>query len=213
MRSFTALLAFAAIVGLSPAGYAQSLTTVAPTNGSGGIFLNLTPATVPLSFTAFDTYYTSTSGTAVNVEVWTLAGPYTGFTASSAGWTLSQTVATTSLGSATPAPTTLTTPIDLPLGTSTSVYLHAVTSGGGIRYTGTSAAPPQTTWSNADLQLFSDVSRTGAVAFAGSQFTPRTFSGTVYYAPVPEPASVGLVGAIGLGLYRFRGGRRTARTA
>jgi hypothetical protein len=58
-------------------------------------------------------------------------------------------------------PFTLTSPIVLPAGTPNGIYLHSVTTGAGIRYTGTTAAPPQTTWSNADITLFSDVSRTG----------------------------------------------------
>jgi hypothetical protein len=70
-------------------------------------------------------------------------------------------------------------------GSTTGVYLHSVTAGAGIRYTGTGAAPPQTTWSNADITLFGDVARTGNVAFGGTQFTPRTFSGTIQYSTTP----------------------------
>jgi hypothetical protein len=113
------------------------------------------------------------------------------------GWMLSETAAATSSGAAVLANLNLTNSLSLTAGQTRAVYLHAITAGGGIRYTGTNAAPPQTTWSNADLTLFSDVSRTGAIPFAGTRFSPRTFAGNVNYAPVPEPMSIA---ALGLGL-------------
>jgi hypothetical protein len=169
--------------GLVSTAAAQSLTTAAPNNGSGGIFMDLTPVGAALQLDSFATYFSSASGTPVSVEVWTRPGSYVGFTTSNTGWTLSQTVAGVSAGTATAATVPLTTAIILPSAATTAVYLHAITAGGGIRYTGTSAAPPQTTWSNADVQLFSDVARTGAVAFAGTANTPRTFAGTINYSP------------------------------
>jgi hypothetical protein len=199
------LLAAFAVMGAGFAG-AQVISTTTPNNGSGGVFLHLTPATQPLLMTAFQTYFGSASGSPVSVEVWTRPGAYAGFTASNAGWTLHETVAGTSAGTTGLSdPLTLATPLLIPLGGPTSVYLHSITTGGGIRYTGTSAIPPQTTWSNSDVTLFSDVARTGAVPFAGSQFTPRTFAGSIHYQPVPEP---GTMAAIGLGLAAIIGRRR-----
>jgi hypothetical protein len=185
-------------------GLAQTLSTTTPNNGSGGIFMDLTPASQSLSLLSFDTYFSSAAGTGVSVEVYTRPGSYVGFDASSSGWTLTQTVATTSAGSTTLANMALTTPILLAFGQTTAVYIHAITTGGGIRYTGTSTAAPQTTWSNADLTLFSDVSRTGAVAFAGTRFTPRCFAGNVNYAPVPEPATIAVVATGAAALLRRR---------
>jgi MYXO-CTERM domain-containing protein len=178
---------------------AQSITTTAPTNGSGGVFLQLTPTSSALQVNSFATYFSSAAGTPVSVEVWTRPGAYAGFTASNAGWTLSETVIGTSAGTATQSGNViLANPILVPTGGPTSIYFHAITTGGGIRYTGTAAAPPQTTWINADLTLFSDVSRTGAVAFAGTQFTPRTFSGAINYSVVPAPGAMALLGLGGL---------------
>ena len=56
----------------------------------------------------------------------------------------------------------------------------AITSGNGIRYQGTGTTAT-TTFTNADVTMFSDVARTGTAAFAGTQFTPRAFSGNVNY--------------------------------
>lgn len=189
-------LVFVLVVS-SAVAFSQSLSTALPNNGSGGIFLDLTATSQNLQVLSFDTYFSSASGTPVQIQVYTRPGSYVGFDASSAGWTLTETANAISAGTTTLANMLLANPISLAPGTPTGIYLHAITAGGGIRYTGTAAAPPQTTWSNADLTLFSDVSRTGAVAFGGTRFTPRTFAGNVNYAPVPEPATIA---AVGLGL-------------
>ena len=176
--------------GVVSAAAGQSITTTTSNNGSGGVFMDLAPTGTALQLNAFATYFSSSSGTPVQVEVWTRPGSYVGNTASNAGWTLTQTVPGVSAGTTTEATVNLTTPITLPSGSTTAVYLHSITTGGGIRYNGTSSAPPQTFWSNSDITLFSDVARTGAVAFGGSQFTPRTFAGTLYYAP-SDPNATG----------------------
>ena len=188
----TLFLAFTAMAGVAFAG---QLSTTTPNNGSGGVFIDLTPFANPLNVTSFDTYVSSTSGTGVMVEVWTRPGSYVGFDGSNAGWTLHDTVSATSAGSSGIAPVVLNNIIALSANTTTGVYLHSITSGGGIRYTGTNSNPPQTTWSNADLTLFGNVSRTGAVSFGGSRFTPRTFAGNVNYDVVPEPATMIALGA------------------
>ena len=177
----------------------QTIATTTPTNGSGGVFLELTPTGQPLSVTSFATYFSSAVGTPVNVDVWTRSGSYAGNTGSNAGWVLSETVVATSAGrTGLSAKTVLANPIAIESGGTTSIYLHAVTSGGGIRYTGTSAAPPQTTWANADVTLFSDISRTGSASFGGSQFTPRTFAGEINYRVIPAPGAMALLGLGGL---------------
>lgn len=183
LASFAAALMTIAVPLAAQAG---GLSTAPPNNGSGGVFLDLTPSTASLFFDVFETPTSAPAGAAIQVEVWTRPGTYVGSTTSSTGWTLAQTVSGTGGAStSTPVPFTLTPPITLLAGTTTGVYLHSITAGGGIRYTGTNAAPPQTTWTNADITLFSDVARTGAVAFAGTQFQPRTFSGTIQYSTTP----------------------------
>jgi hypothetical protein len=187
----------ALVIAVPALGIGQTLSTSTPNNGSGGIFLDLTAASQTLSVVSFDTYFSATAGNAVSVEVWTRPGSYAGFDASNAGWTLTQTAGAISNGSATLASLVLGNAIQLSAGQTTAVYLHSITAGGGIRYNGTSAAPPQTTWSNSDLTLFSDVARTGAASFGGTRNSPRTFAGNVNYAPVPEPATLA---ALGLGV-------------
>lgn len=191
----------------STAAFSQTLSTALPNNGSGGIFLDLTATSQNLQVLSFDTYFSSAAGTPVQIQVYTRPGSYVGFDASNTGWTLTETANAVSAGTTTLANMLLANPISLAPGTPVGIYLHAITTGGGIRYTGTAAAPPQTTWSNADLTLFSDVSRTGAVAFGGTKFNPRTFAGNVNYAPVPEPATIA---AVGLGLAALA--RRRKRT-
>lgn len=183
LASFAAALMTFAVPLAAQAG---GLTTATANNGNGGIFLDLTPATASLFFEAFQAPTEGAFGDPVQVQVWTRPGSYVGFTTSNAGWTLSQTVS--GIGGATnttPVPFTLSPHLTLLAGTTTGVYLHGITSGSGLRYFGTTAAPPQTTWSNADLTLFSDVARTQNVPFGGVQFQPRTFSGTIQYSTTP----------------------------
>lgn len=180
-------------IALTGAAFAGSLSTVAPNNGSGGIFMELTVASNAITITGFDLPFALTAGSVNNVDVYTRSGSYAGFTASDAGWTLADTFSITSDGDqVTWDAGTLNVPINLAANSTTSILLHGRVA--GIRYTGTGANPPQTTYSNSDLTLFSDVSRTGLVPFGGSQFTPRTFSGTIHYDVVPEPATMALLG-------------------
>lgn len=186
-------------------GLSQVLSTTTPNNGSGGIFMNLTPVAGPLNVTSFDTYFSGAVGLGITVQIYTRPGSYVGFTGSNVGWTLFGTGSATAAGTSVLAPMSISAPIFLASGQTTAVYLHSITTGGGIRYTGTGTAPPQTTWSNADLTLFSDVSRTGAVAFAGTAFTPRCFAGNVHYeSAVPEPATLATLGLGALALLRRR---------
>jgi hypothetical protein len=174
----------AVVVGTPEPG---DLSTAVSNNGSGGIFLDLTP-NAPLRVITFETPIQGTVGTQAGVQVWTRPDSYVGHDGSPEGWTLTQTVMATRMGNLVNAPIVLEQPLTLPANQTTGVYLQVVTEGlgSGIRYTGTAANPPQTTWSNAHLTLFSDVARTGTVPFGGSRFTPRTFSGNVNYQVITD---------------------------
>jgi hypothetical protein len=180
------------------AAAAATLSTTTNNNGNGGVFMNLTAGAQTVTIGSFDTYFQSSAGTSLNVEVWTRPGSYLGFDSSSVGWTLLETVATTSAGMTSLAPINLTSGITIGSGSTVGVYIHSITAGSGIRYTGTGVSPPQTTWNDANLTLFSDRARTFEVPFAGGLFTPRTFAGNINYsvAPVPEPASMAALGLL-----------------
>ncbi len=175
-------------------------------NGTGGIFMNFTPVSAPVSIFRFDTMFGGTAGTAGQVQVWTRPGAYNGFEGSNAGWTLTQTVGFVSAGTTVLAPINLTSNIILPSSQTTAIYLHSITTGNGIRYFGTGTTS-NTNFSDANLALVTAHSRTGAVAFAGSLFTPRALTGNVHYNVVPEPASLAVLGFGAAALLRRRRSR------
>ncbi|MCC7433963.1 MAG: PEP-CTERM sorting domain-containing protein [Methanoregulaceae archaeon] len=175
-------------------------------NGTGGIFMDLTPTTSDLLVSGFDTMFGSAAGSAVQIQVYTRPGTYVGFQGSNVGWTLLETANAVSNGTLTMAGISLTNSIYLTAGQTTGVYLHSITTGGGIRYFGTGTTS-NTNFANADLALFSAHSRTGAVAFAGTMFTPRALTGNVYYTAVPEPATMA---ALGIGVAAMLRRRRRA---
>jgi hypothetical protein len=161
---------------------AQSLATLPQNNGSGGVFMDLTPIAQSLDITSFEVSYSGPAGTPVEVEVWVRPGSYVGFDESNAGWTLNQVVSGQRAGASDLTPLTLSFPLTLDAGITTAVYLHCITAGGGIRYQGWEGTA-QTQFSNADLMLFSDVARTGNVPFGGYKYTPRAFAGVINYLP------------------------------
>ncbi|MCC5787731.1 MAG: trypsin-like peptidase domain-containing protein [Phycisphaerales bacterium] len=171
---------FAGVVNYTVTGL---FGTGEPNNGSGGVFMNLRGKTQNITISRFDVAFTGTVGTGVDVEVWTRNGSYVGNDASSSGWTLTQTIRGTRQGIDTFSPLVLTDPIVIPHAQTRAVYLQAVTSGGGIRYNGTAANPPVTEWSDNQLELLSDVARTGETPFGGGRFMPRAFSGLIHYQP------------------------------
>lgn len=190
----------AALAGTAMGG--EISTGTVSNNGSGGIFMHLTPTSDPLLLTGISTQL---SGTApVAVEVWTRPGEYAGFTASNAGWTLSETLTMAPAGTLVNSPVAvLSNPIAIPAGGATSVYLHALTVGGGIRYFGTGTTSTST-YVNDDLTLFTDVSRTGTIPFGGTQFSPRAFVGVLTYDVIPAPGALALMGMGGLMAARRR---------
>jgi hypothetical protein len=165
-------------------------------NGTGGIFMEFTPTSQDLLITQFETMFGAAAGTAFQVQIWTRPGTYQGFEASNVGWTLHETVGGTSAGTTVLAPVVLGSAIPLTATQMTAVYMHSITVGNGIRYFGTGTTS-NTDFNNADLSLHTAHSRTGAVAFGGSLFTPRALTGNVHYTVVPEPATMA---ALGLGV-------------
>ncbi len=198
---FTFILSLAAgsVVAQAQILNANPLTN----NGSGGIFMDLTAVSQALNVTSFDTFFQGAAGTAFTVEVWTRSGSYVGTQVNNAGWTLADTVVGTSNGTGTLASVALNNVISLTATQTTGIYLHSITAGNGVRYFGTGTTS-NTSFSNVDMVGFSAHSRTGAVAFAGSVFTPRAFAGNVHYTAVPEPASMVALGLGAAALLRRR---------
>lgn len=197
------ILFTAGLIGLSGIASAQVLTTAPANNGAGGIYLELTALNEALFINEFATPFSGTIGDTAQVEVYWRTGSYGAFINDPGAWDLLGTFSAVMAGPTTNSAITLESPFLIDQGITTSFYLHGV-SGGNIRYTGTGQAPPQTTWANDDLELFSDVARTGFTAFAGTAFEPRTFSGTVSYQPIPEPMTLGALALGGLLLARRR---------
>lgn len=207
MKSVFVFLSFT----VAATGFSQVLAGApTPNNGTGGIFMNLTPTSQNLFVTRFESFFGAAAGGAFTVQVWTRPGSYVGFEGSSAGWTLHDTVAGSSVDNVTLASINLNTSISLTASQTTGVLLHGTTNGNALRYNGTGAAPPTTTWFNSDLTMFSAHSRTGIVPFGGTLFTPRTFAGNVHYSAVPEPASLAALGLGAVALLRRRNRRKGA---
>lgn len=201
----TLTLGIAMCLAVPSAVEADTLSTgTVSNNGTGGIFMDLTSiGGNDLSITGFDTQL---AGTILgNYQVWTRPGTYVGNTTSSVGWTLSETITGTGAGTTvTVALSALTNPISVTNGNTVAVYLHGTTTGAGIRYFGTGTTSTSN-YNDTNLALFTNISRTGAIAFGGTQFTPRAFVGNIHYSvtAVPEPSTFGLAAMAGiLGLAR-----------
>ncbi|MBL8220501.1 MAG: PEP-CTERM sorting domain-containing protein [Bryobacterales bacterium] len=187
--------------------FAATLSTTTANNGSGGVFMNFTAGAAAISVTGFDAYFES-AGSPISVEVYTRPGSYVGFDNNAAGWTLHETMNTTSAGPITLAPPlTLTTPISIGAGQTVAIYLHSI-SPVGMRYNGTGGSI-SSHLERCQFSVFSDRARTGSTPFGGSLFTPRTFAGNIHYnvdGEVPEPGTVTFLalGLAGLTLLRRR---------
>jgi hypothetical protein len=181
MKTFVLGLLALLCLSIGQVAHAQLLVTAPPNNGSGGVFINLQALSGPVTVTGFESTVNGVTGEVVTVEVWVRSGSYAGFTGSNEGWTLTQTATGVNQGDTNRTPFNLTTPITVTPPGVTAIYLHSTVLASGLQYTGTSASPPQTSWSNADLQLVSDAARTGNVPFAGGLNSPRTFAGAIRY--------------------------------
>lgn len=172
--------------------WADRLTTAPPNNGrsdsGAGIFVDLTADSGQITISEIGMVSSTSQGTPVRLRIWQRSGSYVGFDGTQEGWSVVDQVDATSVGNAEPTPFILNNPITLDQGQVTGFLFEGEI--GGVRYTGTSGSPPQTTWNDSNLTLFSDVAR-GAPPFGGTRFTPRTFSGYIEYE-------------VGAGSYRIR---------
>jgi hypothetical protein len=165
-----------------PTYIGSNIATAPQDNGPGGVFLDLEAIGEELIISGFDVPIQGDIDTLVDIVVLVRSGSYQGFADDPDAWTVHATVPVHPQNFAnTLTAIDLDQNISIPAGTTTGVYLQALSSG-GIRYSGTNANPPQTTWSNDDIILFSDTGTTADEPFAGTLFSPRAFSGLVRYS-------------------------------
>lgn len=174
-----------------------------PNNGLSsttvGIFMQLEDLTgAGLSVTAMD-FSSTNADVQWEWEFYTRSGAYGGFTTSDAGWTLAATASLTT-PTVSQSLTTVNLSDAIAVGANETVSIYAFAVEGGLRYAGTSANPPQTTWANSDVSMFSDIANTNF--FSGSEFSPRTYAGNIYYDVVPEPATMTMLGLGALALLK-----------
>jgi hypothetical protein len=167
---------FAAFLSSSPL-LAQCESTIFATNNSltasgSTVYLDLIAAS-SVSISSIEINSPASAGTAIGIEVWTKVGTYDGSITDPAAWTLAAVDDGTALamGSNTPSPITLMTPLDLPAGT-TGIALVGV--GTGHAYTNGTGA--NQTYFGANLTIEAGAST--AAAFTGNIYTPRVFNGT-----------------------------------
>lgn len=168
-----------AVVALSFGHWAvvgQSLSTAPPddTNGDGaGLYINLT-AFNDVEITSFDLYSDANEGESIQLDIYTIAGPYQGSESNSAAWTLLQSFSRITNDRDTADSFVLNTPLSITGGNTTGVYLVGVT--GGIQHRDVTGSD---TISDANLELFTDVGSTSL--FGGAQNIFGNFAGSVNY--------------------------------
>jgi len=192
-----ALVSLAAVALAATVASADILETAPPNNGrsedGASVFVDLTATSGNLSVIEIGMVTSEAEGGAVRLRVWMRTGTYVGFDGSADGWAVIDQVDALSAGTTLPTSFFLNNPIALAQGQVTGFLFEGEI--GGVRYTGTGGGGHQTTFSDANLTLFSDVAR-GAPPFGGSRFSPRTFSGYINY--IPAPSSLAMLGLAGL---------------
>lgn len=191
-RLLGATIFAAAIV---PAAHSQSITTLFASNNGGSnggsVFFDVAVAGNALSITGFDV----NTGVFVpfTMSVYTVAGTYVGNELNAGAWTLVATGSGTGMGEDNPSPVTLNAPFNLAANTTVGMALvmdasanHEYTNGDGSNQM----------YMNSDIMLTLGAATNSA--FGPSVFTPRVWNGTVYYTPVPEPATIAAL-SLGLG--------------
>lgn len=191
------------LVAVAPFASAQSLTTLyARNNGGafgGAVYIDVTVVGSGLTITGFDTNTAET--VAFDFEVWTHATTHVGFEGAGAGWTQVATGSGTGAGIDNPSSVTLNNTFDLAAG-STSGMALVMGPTAGHDYTGAFDPNVPQIFGNADMSISAGAATN--IPFSGSAFRQRVWNGTIYYAPVPEPATMAVLGLGILPLLRRR---------
>ena len=192
------ILVCALTLGVS-AAHAGSLTTLfARNNGGsagGAVYFDVTIGGTGLIITGFDT--NAAGSGRFGWEVFTRGVTYVGNTTSNLGWTSVATGSGVGQGIDNASPVTLNNPFVLDANTT---YGMALVMGPEAGHDYTNGDGSNQNYSNSDLTL--DLGAASNVPFTGNTFTPRVWNGTIYYDPVPEPASMAILGLGALALAR-----------
>jgi hypothetical protein len=165
-------------------GKSESIITLTPNNGSGGVAFDVEAGLQAITLTGFETSF-ATSG-ATTVHMYYRTGSVCGACASSAGWILigQQAVTITATGYTSRTYVPIPNPVIIPPGQTYGFYFIAPTSpGGGMQYvTGSSTCNATTVATNNDLTIMGGHGITTPTApFTGTINTERNFGGTIYY--------------------------------
>jgi hypothetical protein len=194
------LIIATALVAASTVAFAGSLTTAYNYNsglvGNGStIFMDLN-VTSGITVTSLDVNIGNS--TPVSLNVFARTGTASGFEQNPTGWTLVSSGTGTGAGSDNP------TAVDL-----TDFTLNPGVTGIAVQYMSgflnyINGNGTNQLYSNADLSLTAISASNSTVAgFDGATvYSPRVFSGTVYYDAVPEPATLTVLGLAALAATR-----------
>ena len=177
---------------------AQSITTIFTGgnrgNPGGAVYFDVTVAGSPLTITVFDINSIAAAGTPFGFQVHTLVGTYVGNENNMGAWALAATGSGTAAGLGLPSAVTLNATFNLAANTTYGFALILADVGGGnaIQHEYTNGNGTNQSYNNANISL--SLGAASNFPFLAPTFTPRVWNGTIYYTPVPEPATIAILG-------------------